>query len=420
MGDQVDEIQLGDYQAVQQVFRRKAMKQALYDEGGVIMSDVLLTLHGDAHRQRRRLENRLFRREVFREFDQTLMPETIGATLAPFLATGRADLLPIGHRTTLNLTALVSGIDRPLGTPEESDQLHDFVIVFSEGATLVHSTRDHGEVRAEVAAALEDFDRQFFQPSLARRQALLDRFAAGELDEDDLPSDVLTVLVRNQDDLDLPLEAIRREIAFMLQAGSHSSANAFTDAMDDLFTWFEAHPDDRQRCLDDRMFLQRCVHESLRLHPASPVAWRIATEDVELRDGRQIPAGTKVVLDLMAANRDPEAMGDRPEQFDPHRRTAVGVPDWGHTFGGGMHVCIGQELDGGVSSIAADGGAEVDVFGVVPLMVEAMLRHGAHRDPDRPPRRDQTSIRPHFGTYPVVFRATEDGRDVQSARSPTG
>ena len=28
---------------------------------------------------------------------------------------------------------------------------------------------------------------------------------------------------------------VRREVAFYLQAGSHSSANAFTHAMDDLF-----------------------------------------------------------------------------------------------------------------------------------------------------------------------------------------
>lgn len=397
------ELVLTDYDGVQQVFRRKAMKQALYDVGGVIMSDVLLTLHGTAHRQRRRLENRLFRRDVFREFDRSLMPRTIRETLAPFLDAGRGDLLAIGHRTTLNLTALVSGIDRPLGSAEESDRLHEFVIAFSEGATLVHSTRDHAEVRREVAAALADFDREFFQPSLERRRGLLERFAAGDVDEDDLPQDVLTVLLRNQDDLDLPLDAIRREVAFMLQAGSHSSANAFTDAMDDLFDWFEAHPDDRRRCLEDRSFLQRCVHESLRLHPASPVAWRVATEDVQLRDGREIPAGTKVVLDLMAANRDASAVGARPEYFDPDRTTAGGVPHWGHTFGGGMHVCIGQELDGGVSSTAAEGGAEVDVFGVVPLMVEAMLASGAHRDPQRPPRRDDSSIRPHFASYPVVF-----------------
>jgi cytochrome P450 len=398
------EILLDDYDSVQQAFRRRAMKQALYDEGGVIMQDALLTLHGTEHRERRRLENRLFRRDVFRYYDQDLLPQTIEETVKPFVAAGRADLLPIGHRTTLNFTALVSGVDRPLGTPEETEQLYGFVLQFSDGATLVHSTRDHAEVRDEVAAALEEFDRLFLQPSIERRKGLLADFAAGRIDEDDLPKDVLTVLLRNQDDLDLPHEVVRREIAFFLQAGSHSSANAFTHVMDDLFTWFDDHPEDRQHVLDDRAFLLRCIHESLRLHPASPVAWRTALEDVDLRDGRHIPAGTKVVMDLMAANRDPDVFGADADQFNPHRVPADGVPLWGHTFGGGMHVCIGQELDGGVTAAGPDGHEVVDVFGMVALMAEAMLVHGAERDPDNPPRWDTTSERPHFGSYPVVFR----------------
>lgn len=397
------EFALADYDGVQQAFRRKAMKQALYDEGGVIMRDALLTLHGHEHRERRRLENRLFRREVFRAFDTDLLPSIIEETVAPIVATGRGDLLPIGHRTTLNFTALVSGVDRPEGTTDETERLYAFVLKFSDGATLVHSTRDHDEVRAEVQQALEEFDEQFLTPSMARRRELLGRLAAGDIDESDLPMDVLTVLMRNQDDLDLPRDVVRREVAFFLQAGSHSSANAFTHAMDDLFAWFEERPEERDAVMADRAHLLRCIHESLRLHPASPVAWRVATEDVDLRDGRHVPAGTKVVMDLMAANRDPDAFGEDAASFNPYRTPREGVPAWGHTFGGGMHVCIGQELDGGVTSEDEHGQHAVDVFGMVALMVESMLANGAQRDPERPPRWDTGSERPHFASYPVVF-----------------
>lgn len=398
------EVTLSDYAAVGQAFRRKVMQQALYDEGGVVMRDALLTLHGEEHRQRRRLENRLFRREVFRDFDHRVVPKLIAESLEPFITAGGGDLLTIGHRATLNLTAMIAGIDRVAGTVEETERLYWFDLRFSDGATLVHSTRDHEEVRREVAEALEEFDAEFLAPSVVRRKELLARFDDGDLDEGELPNDVLTVLLRNQDDLHLPYEVVRREIAFYLQAGSHSSANAFAHAMDDLFTWFETHSGDRARVLEDRLYLQRCVHESLRLHPASPVAWRTALEDVELRDGVTIPAGTKVVLDLMAANRDPSVFGDDAEHFNPHRRPADGAPLWGHTFGGGAHVCIGQELDAGI----AEGQArdpQTHVFGMVPAMVEAMLRRGAERDPDDPPTRDTTSKRPHFGRYPVRFRS---------------
>jgi cytochrome P450 len=55
-------ITISDYDLVKEAFRRKELRQALYDEGAVVMADCLLTLHGPEHRSRRRLENRLFRR----------------------------------------------------------------------------------------------------------------------------------------------------------------------------------------------------------------------------------------------------------------------------------------------------------------------------------------------------------------------
>jgi cytochrome P450 len=397
------EVTVTSFDEVSQVLRRKGMKQALYDEGGVVMRDVLLTLHGDAHRERRRLENRLFRRDVFAHYDHDVMPAMIDATLRPFVEAGRGDLVTIGHRATLNLTAEIAGVDRPAGTVEELERLYRFDLKFSDGATLVHSTRDHEVVRAEVTEALEQFDVEFLRPSVERRRDLLARFERGELSEDELPRDVLTVLLRNQDALDLPHDVVRREVAFYLQAGSHSSANAFAHAMDDLFTWLDEHPEDATRVRGDRIFLQRCVHESLRLHPASPVAWRVATEDVTLRSGQLLPTGTKVVLDLMAANRDPEVFGSDAGVFDPHRVPPEGIPLWGHTFGGGAHVCIGQELDGGTTLEQAGGDVAQHVFGVIPQLVSEVIRRGGHRDPDDPPVRDAESERPNYSSYPVLF-----------------
>ena len=52
------------------VLRRKSMRQALYDAGAPVMADCLLDLHAEAHRDRRRLENRLFRRATFEHFER--------------------------------------------------------------------------------------------------------------------------------------------------------------------------------------------------------------------------------------------------------------------------------------------------------------------------------------------------------------
>ena len=396
-----DEFVLRDYASIREGLRNRTLAQALYDEGGVLMRGVLLTLHGEEHLRRRRIENRLFRRGTFRYYEHELVPRLIEEALAPVVAAGHADLLPLGHRTTMNLTALIAGIDRVRGDEAETDLLHHYVVRFSEGATLAHSKRDHDEVRAEIAVALDEFEHDFLTHSLARRRELVERLQAGLLEQEELPRDVLTALLVRENELGLDHEAIRREVAFYLQAGSHSSANSFTHAMDDLFTWFEEHPGDRAHAVEDIAFLQRCVHESMRLNPASPVAWRRALEDSEVA-GYPVHSSAKVVFDLRAGNRDESVFGPDADRFNPHRTTPATVPPWGQTFGGGMHACIGMELDAGV--VPPPGETPEDhVYGTIPLMVRAALRHGARPDPDNPPRRDTESERPHFASYPILL-----------------
>lgn len=399
------ELVLTDYASIRDAFRQRSLAQALYDVGGVLMKDVLLTLHGDEHLRRRRMENRLFRRGTFRYYEREYVPGLIEETFAPSVAAGKADLLPLGHHTTMNLTALIAGIDVASGHAEETERLHHYVVCFSEGATLVHSTRDHDEVRREIVVALEEFDREFMRPSLERRRELLARFAAGEIEDDDLPRDILTVLLRNQDELELTPETIRREVAFYLQAGSHSTANAFTHAMDDLFEWFGDHPDERSHTREDTVFLQRCIHESIRLNPASPVAWRRAVDESEI-GSCPVPRDAKVVFDLRAGNRDPNVFGPDAGVFNPYRELPAAVPPWGQSFGGGMHACIGMELDAGVLPDLAEPAGD-HVYGTLTLMVKAMLDHDARPDPENPPRRDEASVRPHYSSYPVLLGAPQ-------------
>ena len=58
-----------------EVYRHKQLRQALYDAGEVVMEDVVVNLHGDEHRQRRRLENRLFRRDTFYEYEREMFQQ---------------------------------------------------------------------------------------------------------------------------------------------------------------------------------------------------------------------------------------------------------------------------------------------------------------------------------------------------------
>jgi len=397
-------ITLDGYADVREAFRSHDLEQALYDAGGVVMADSLLVLHGADHRRRRRVENRLFRRGTFRYWERAFLRDVVRDTLAPFAAAGRADLVELGYRTIMNLTAMVAGLDQPTGSVAETDALYRFAKKFSEGATLVHSTRDPEQVRAEVQAALEEFDALFLQPSIERRRGLLERLAAGEITEDDLPRDVLTALLRNWDELGIDRDVLRRECAFYLQAGSHSTADAFTHAADDFFAWTRRDPRAAEKARREPGVLQRCVYETLRLHPASPVAQRRALGPIRLRGGVEIPDGAFVVLDLAAANRDPQVF-DHPDVYDPLREVPAEVPRWGHAFGGGMHACIGTELAGGVPAPddPTPDQAHEQVLGTVTLMLEALLTAGARPDRDAAPQRDPHSARDHFASYPVVF-----------------
>lgn len=372
-----------------EVFRNRDLRQALYDDGDVVMADVLVNLHGEAHRDRRRLENRLYRRETLLHYERDLFPDILEDTLRPHVQRGSAELVSLGHQMMMNLAALTAGVDRPKGTPEETDRLYEYLRIFIEGATLTHYRGDREAKRAEVEDALVEFDHEFLAPSIERRLAL---------PTEARPRDVLTVLLDNIDDLHLPHEVVRREIAFYLLAGAHTSATAFVRVLHHMFEWFEQRPEDRQRATD-LDFVQRCTNETIRLEPSSPTAKRRAESAVELSDGTELGIGDEVVIDLLAVNRDPAVWGPDASAFDPGRTPPDRVPAWGLSLGSGMHHCIGAEL-------AAGANLENDrLWGLVPTSVCRMFELGCAPDPASPPERDETTARPYFARYPVVFSA---------------
>ena len=395
MTDEATVITITGFEEAKEVYRQKELRQALYDAGDVVMGDVLVNLHGSEHRDRRRLENRLFRRETFEMYERELFPPIIESTLAPDIAVGRSELVDLGHRMMMNLAALTAGVDRPLGTVEETRRLYRYLMTFIEGATLAHYTGDRDAKRNEVAAELHLFDEEFVVPSIERRSALRD---AGE----ELPKDVLSILLANDDALDLPHEVIVREVAFYLLAGAHTSATAFTRVSHHVLTWLQDHPEDAELVRTDRLFLQRCTHETVRLQPSSPVAMRWALADIDLKSGRHIPEGAKVVIDLLSVNRDPSVFGDRADEFDPHRALRDGIPAYGLSFGSGMHACIGQDLAAGLL-FHEESTVDDHIFGLVPEAVQMLFDAGVRCDPDDAPEMDESTTRPYFGRYPVLL-----------------
>jgi cytochrome P450 len=260
-------------------------------------------------------------------------------------------------------------------------------------------------VEAEVRLALAEFDEEFLRPSVARRRALLACVAAGELDEQALPRDVLTVILQAEEELALDDQQLLREIAFYMQAGAHSTAHSVVHALHEITQW-AGEDAGRWSRLEDPTFVHRCVHESLRLHPASPEAWRTATCPMSVAGAGDMATGNRVVLDLFTANRDEQIFGDTAQIFDPDREIPRGVMPAGLAFGIGMHTCLGRELDGGV---AAKPGSDPSThqFGIVPLLVIRLLQLGARPDPEGQPEMDAKTVRPNWGRYPIIFTGAQ-------------
>ncbi|WP_395155647.1 cytochrome P450, partial [Ilumatobacter sp.] len=338
-------IELTNYDDARAGLRNRDLRQALYDEGHRLMTGVIVNLHGGQHLARRRLENRLFRRDTFAWYEREWIPSIIDSVLAPTIDAGRGDLLPMARRTMMRLSVDVAGVD----LPEDSfEQFYGLMDRLAKASTVAHALGDRNEIVADGDAALTVFRDEFYRPSYERRAAIVGRLTRDEVTAADLPRDVLTTLLCNQDRLDLPDETMLREIAYFPWVGSHSTSAQLVHAMHHIFEWIAMHPDDRERLTTDHKLRQHFVHESMRLHPASPVAQRIAVTHTILKSGVTLNAGDCVTINIESANRDPLAVGANPSNFDPYRSLADGVAPWGLTFGTGSHACLGQELASGL------------------------------------------------------------------------
>ena len=105
-----------DYQQAAKVLRDTNLRQGLYDEGAVLMEGVLVNLHGEKHRARRGLENKVFRRGFFSHYEKDVFPKTLALTIDQFVSNGGGDLVggdaAVGapHRVSHRTVVIVSSV----------------------------------------------------------------------------------------------------------------------------------------------------------------------------------------------------------------------------------------------------------------------------------------------------------------------
>ena len=126
-------------------------------------------------------------------------------------------------------------------------------------------------------------------------------------------------------------EEAERLVRSFLSAGVDTTVNGIGH----LLLALAEFPDEFAKLRANPKLALRAFEESLRWDSTVQTFFRTTTRPVTVRDV-DIPEGSKVLLFLAAANRDPEQW-PAPERFDLDRQTS------GHVgFGFGIHQCLGQ------------------------------------------------------------------------------
>ena len=377
-----------------------------YEKGNIEEGTVSL-LHGLDHRDRRRLENELFRRGTLELYEQVVFPDVIAHTLARFVDDSPSDLMEIGGLLTVVLACRIAGVDFNQEVLAERQRLRWFLHRFALGTAIDVANVDPEVVKAQMREALVAFEEEFLGASRARREVLVEGCLRGEIPRGELPADILTrlLLARAEGVLEMDDALLMRETTSFFSAGAHTSSQTITNTFHQVFAWCQEHPEDWGRLSGDLHFVQRTVQEALRCRPTNPMIHRRALRHTAI-NGRQVAAGTIVLLDTVAANTDVAAFGEEGRRFNPHRTVSLDVPAFGVSFGGGMHLCIGRTLAVGLPVRGDSEAAAPDqqLYGFIPRVVQALVRRGVQPDPDGEPVPDTRTQRwTRWLNYPVRF-----------------
>ena len=271
----------------------------------------LLSINGDDHTRLRRLVSKAFTPRSVTRLDTTIV-DVINGLIDPLSVAGRAEIV-----ADIARPYPVPIISALLGAPREDWRLFtawadDFFKLFTWNAA---------EYEREILTAWGELDAYIDDMVADRRNSLTD--------------DLISDLIRAEDEGDrLSIDELRMLAAGILLAGTDTTRNQVAAAVD----VFCDHPDQWELLAERPELAMKAVEEVMRYSPVVLGAMRIAMEDVEL-EGVIIPAGTFVMCNTAAANRDPDVY-DEPDRLDITREGAAPM----QTFGAGAHYCLGANL----------------------------------------------------------------------------
>lgn len=229
----------------------------------------------------------------------------------------------------------VRALERADGLSDHLQTIHQAI----DTSSLVRKVQSLGLPSWKRAVAAREAVHRWVAEEIRRRRAA----------EQPGP-DVLATLLSTRPDTVEPLsdDEVCDQLISLLEAGAETTSATFAWAlrsvMDDRALW-EAISAKTEGSPDQMLLVDRVVSETLRLHPATVVASRVAATEFTFADQR-FPAGTKLVFSPYHTHRLDEVWSD-PLRFDPERWDPA-APGYRKPetheylpFGGGPHRCVG-------------------------------------------------------------------------------
>lgn len=270
----------------------------------------MLVMDPPDHTRVRKLVNKAFtpkRIAAMRGHIDQLVTELLDAAEAG----GRFDLI---HDLAEPLPAIV--IAELLGVPAED---HRQFREWSSGLIASVSARTGAQRSLATTAAQNLFG--YLADTIARRRA-------------EPRDDLISAMILAQEESDALSDAeLLATSNLLLLAGHETTTNLIGNGTLALLR----EPDAWQSLCEDPRLIPRAVEELLRFDGPVQATVRVTLEDVEI-DGHTVEAGSLVLLNIGAANRDPEIFAE-PDRLDIHRD-----PNPHLAFGFSTHFCMGAPL----------------------------------------------------------------------------
>lgn len=323
---------LRSYAAVRQVLRDgERIRQGATTDNVLVtrLRPSVIFQDGEAHREQRTAIANFFTPKTVQEKHHAFIDHLTERLVVRLTRAGKADLGALSMELAVEVAARVVGLTDSLrpGMDRRIDELLSGSDIATDApGDLAAHVRSLAQ-QAKGLLRMSNFYRLDVRPAiLARRKKP--------------QQDVISHLIsKGYNDLEILVECLTYATAGMVTTREFICVAA----------WHLLENEELRRdyLSGERKERHLLLHELLRLEPVASTLWRRTESDVSIEhagETHDIPAGSRMILDIRTANADPAAVGEEPLAVCPHRPLPRGVQAQALSFGDGAHRCPGAFL----------------------------------------------------------------------------